>query len=160
LFKEKGERVMMRGKILLAILIGFSTLLLTSQLFAQADVIEKRQKVMKGQSAAGKAIKGAVESKDYATIEMKAKDLMGSSEKIPDLFPKGSTTGKTKAKAEIWEKQDDFRKNAKNLNKAASELAAAAKAKDEAAVGEKVKAVSGACDGCHKAFREEKYKGE
>ena len=149
---------MIRGKMLLAMLLGFLTLLITSQLFAQADVIEKRQKVMKGQSEAAKAIKAAAESKDYATIEMKAKDLMGSSEKIPELFPKGSTQGKTKAKAEIWEKGDDFRKNAKNLNKAAGELAAAAKAKDDAAVGEKVKAVSGACGGCHKAFREEKYK--
>ena len=149
---------MIRGKMVLGMLLGFLTLLITSQLFAQADVIEKRQKVMKGQSEAAKAIKAAAESKDYATIEMKAKDLMGSSEKIPELFPKGSTQGKTKAKAEIWEKGDDFRKNAKNLNKAAGELAAAAKAKDDAAVGEKVKAVSGACGGCHKAFREEKYK--
>src|SRR5918994_2813489 len=151
---------MLRGKITLAVLFAFVTLLVTSQLFAQADVIEKRQKVMKGQSAAGKAIKEAAESKDYATIEVKAKDLMGSSEKIPDLFPKGSTAGKTKAKAEIWEKSDDFRKNAKNLHKAAGELAAAAKAKDDAAVGEKVKAVSGACGSCHKAFRAEKYPGE
>lgn len=149
---------MIRGKMVLGMLLGFLTLLITSQLFAQADVIEKRQKVMKGQSEAAKAIKAAAESKDYATIEMKAKDLMGSSEKIPELFPKGSTQGKTKAKAEIWEKPDDFSKNAKNLNKAAGELAAAAKAKDDAAVGEKVKAVSGACGGCHKAFREEKYK--
>ena len=149
---------MIRGKMVLGMLLGFLTLLITSQLFAQADVIEKRQKVMKGQSEAAKAIKAAAESKDYATIEMKAKDLMGSSEKIPELFPKGSTQGKTKAKAEIWEKSDDFNKNAKNLSKAAGELAAAAKAKDDAAVGEKVKAVSGACGGCHKAFREEKYK--
>jgi cytochrome c556 len=151
---------MHQRKFFLPALFALLSLFIATQLFAQADVIEKRQKVMKGQSADAKAIKAAVESKDYATIEMKAKDLMGSSEKIPDLFPKGSTTGKTKAKDEIWEKQDDFRKNAKNLNKAASELAAAAKAKDEAAVGEKVKAVSGACGGCHKAFREEKYKGE
>jgi cytochrome c556 len=151
---------MHQRKLFVSALFALLSLCITTQLFAQADVIEKRQKLMKGQSADAKAIKAAVESKDYATIEMKAKDLMGSSEKIPDLFPKGSTTGKTKAKDEIWEKQDDFRKNAKNLHRAASELADAAKAKDEAAVGEKVKAVSGACGGCHKAFREEKYKGE
>jgi cytochrome c556 len=148
---------MVRGKFFIGALFGFLTLLVSSQLFAQADIIEKRQKVMKGQSAAAKAIKGAVESKDYATVELKAKDLMSSSEKIPDLFPKGSTQGKTKAKAEIWEKPDDFAKNAKNLNKAASELASAAKAKDDAAVTAKVKAVSEACSSCHKAFREKKY---
>jgi cytochrome c556 len=149
---------MTRGKLLFGMLIGLTTLLMSSQLFAQADVIEKRQKAMKeGNSADAKAIKAAVESKDYATIEMKAKDIMGTAEKIPSLFPKGSTTGKTKAKAEIWEKEDQFRKNAKNLGKAASELADAAKSKDDAAIGVKVKALSEACGNCHKEFRAEKY---
>ena len=148
---------MVRGKFLMAATLGFAAVLLSSQAFAQADVIEKRQQAMKGNSADAKAIKAAVESKDYATIETKAKDIMGTAEKIPGLFPKGSTTGKTKALPEIWEKPDDFAKAAKNLSKATGELAAAAKAKDDAAVGEKVKAVSGACGGCHKAFRAEKY---
>jgi cytochrome c556 len=82
---------------------------------------------------------------------------MGTAEKIPSLFPKDSTRGKTKAKAEIWEKPDDFAKAAKNLGKAASELAAAAKAKDDAEIGVKVKALGDACGSCHKAFRAEKY---
>jgi cytochrome c556 len=148
---------MARPKLLLAVLTASLTLGAASQLFAQEDVIEKRQKAMKGNSADAKAIKAAVESKDYATIEMKAKDIMGTAEKIPDLFPKGSTKGKTKAKAEIWDNRDDFQKNAKNLRKAASELADAAKAKDDAAITVKVKAVSEACGTCHKAFRAEKY---
>ena len=71
--------------------------------------LEKRQKLMQEQSAAAKAIKGAVEAKDYATVEAKAKDLMGSSEKIVGAFPAGSGTGKTKAKPEIWEKICRFR---------------------------------------------------
>jgi len=145
---------MVRGKLLMGAIVGFSALLVSSQVFAQ---VEKRQDLMKGQSAATKAIKGAVAAKDFATIEAKAKDLMGSSEKIVAAFPKGSDKGKTKATAAIWDKSDDFAKAAKNLNKAAGELAAAAKAKDEAAVTAKVKGVSNACGGCHKAFRAEKY---
>jgi cytochrome c556 len=148
---------MARPKLLLATLTGLLTLLASSQLFAQADVIEKRQKLMKDNSAAAKAIKGAAESKDYATIQTKAKDIMGNAEKIPDLFPKGSTKGKTKAKDEIWEKRGEFTKAAKNLEKAADELADAAKAKDDDAVTAKIKALSGACGNCHKAFRAEKY---
>src|SRR5687767_7113019 len=144
-------------KLLLGALLGLVTVTFSTQAFAQADVIEKRQKAMKGNSADAKAIKAAVESKDYATIETKAKDIMGTAEKIPSLFPKGSTKGKTKAKDEIWEKGDDFAKAAKNLEKAAGELAAAAKAKDDAAVTAKVKGVSEACGSCHKAFRAEKY---
>ena len=132
----------------------FAALLFSTQVFAQVD---KRQALMKDQSAASKAIKGAVEAKDFATIEAKAKDLMGSSEKIVGAFPKGSDKGKTKATGAIWDKSDDFGKAAKSLNKAAGELAAAAKAKDEAAVTAKVKGVSNACGGCHKAFRAEKY---
>jgi len=145
---------MLQKKYLLGGVAVFAAMLFSAQVFAQ---VEKRQDLMKGQSAASKAIKGAVEAKDFAIIEAKAKDLMGSSEKIVAAFPKGSDQGKTKATAAIWDKSDDFGKAAKNLNKAAGELAAAAKAKDEAAVTAKVKGVSNACGGCHKAFRAEKY---
>jgi cytochrome c556 len=135
----------------------FMTVAFAAHVFAQADVIEKRQELMKGQSAAAKAVKGAVEAKDFATIEAKAKDLMASSEKIVGAFPKGSTKGKTKATAAIWDKPDEFAKDAKNLHKAASELADAAKSKDEGAVKVKVKGVSETCGSCHKAFRADKY---
>jgi cytochrome c556 len=144
-------------KILLGTLFAVLSVFTAAELFAQADVIEKRQKLMKSNSEAAKAIKAAAESKDYATIEMKAKDITGNAEKIVAAFPKGSTLGKTKAKPEIWEKPDDFAKNAKNLDKAATELADAAKAKDDAAVTAKVKGLGEACGNCHKAFRAEKY---
>lgn len=148
---------MVPRKLLWAGLVAVSSLFISSQLFAQDDVLEKRQKLMKGQSAASKAIKNAAKDKDYATIETKAKDLAGSAGKIADLFPKGSTKGKTKAKADIWDKWDDFGKAASKLGKAAGDLASAAAAKDEAKVEAGVKAVSGSCSGCHKAFRGEKY---
>src|SRR4029077_17508725 len=128
-------------KLLTGAFFGILALAVSTQVFAQADVIQKRQDAMKGNSAAAKAIKGAVETKDYATVEAKAKDIMGTADKIVSLFPKGSTTGKTKAKPEICEKPDDFAKNAKNLSKAAGDLAAAAKAGDDAAVTTKMKAV-------------------
>jgi cytochrome c556 len=147
---------MHHGRFLWATVFALFSVFITVELFAQEDVIEKRQKLMKGQSAAAKEIKGAAEAKDYATIQAKAKDLMGSSDKIVEAFPKGSTKGKTKAKAEIWEKPDEFAKAAKSLHKAADELADAAKAKDPD-IDVKVKAVSGACGSCHKAFRAEKY---
>ena len=145
---------MVQKKYLLGGLALFTLLLFSAQVFAQAD---KRQALMKNNSESNKAIKGAVEAKDYATMEAKARDIMGNAEKIVSLFPKGSDKGKTKATAAIWDKSDDFASAAKNLGKAAGELAAAAKAKDEAAVTAKVKGVSDACGGCHKAFRAEKY---
>ena len=144
-------------KTITAALFILLTASVSSQVLAQDDVIEKRQKAMKGNSADVKAIKGAVESKDYATIETKAKDIMGTADKIPSLFPKGSDKGKTKATPAIWEKSDEFAKSAKNLSKASGELASAAKSKDDAAVAAKFKAVGEACSSCHKAFRAEKY---
>jgi cytochrome c556 len=148
---------MIRGKWAVAGLFGAMIAMSASQVLAQAAVIEKRQELMKRQSADVKAMKAAAESKDYATIESKAKDLMSTSTQIPELFPKGSTKGKTKATDAIWEKHDEFERNAKNLNKAASELAAAAKSKDEAAVTTKMKAVGEPCTACHKEFRASKY---
>lgn len=145
----------MTGKLLTGALLAAA--LFSTDAFAQSDVIEKRQAAMKNNSADAKAIKAAVESKDYATIETKAKDIMGTAEKIPSLFPKGSTKGKTKAKSEIWENNDDFVKHAKTLGKSAGELAAAAKAKNDAEIGVKVKAVGETCSSCHKQFRAEKY---
>jgi cytochrome c556 len=148
---------MNRGKLTLGALFAFLTLAIASQLFAQAEIIEKRQALMKSNGADAKAIKAAVEAKDYATVEAKAKDIGGNAEKIVGLFPKGSTTGKTKATAAIWEKPEEFAKAAKNMGKAANELAAAAKAGNDADVGVKFKTLGDACASCHKAFRAEKY---
>ena len=147
----------MAKNIIMSALFGLMTLAVSTQVFAQADVIQKRQDAMKGNSAAAKAIKAAVEAKDNATVEAKAKDIMGTADKIVSLFPKGSTTGKTKAKPEIWEKSDDFSKAAKNLSKASGDLASAAKAGNDADVEVKVKALGEACNACHKQFRAEKY---
>jgi cytochrome c556 len=147
----------MVGKFLRGALLSLIALTFSTQAFAQSEVIEKRQKAMKANSANAKAIKAAIESKDYATVEAKAKDIMGTAEKIPSLFPKDSTKGKTKAKAEIWENNDGFVKHAKALGKAAGELAAAAKAGNDAEVGVKVKAMGDVCSACHKEFRAAKY---
>ena len=145
---------MFQTKYLSGGLALFAVLLFSAHVFAQVD---KRQALMKNNSENNKAIKGAVEAKDYATVEAKARDIMGNAEKIVGFFPKGSDTGKTKATPAIWEKSDDFAKAAKNLGKAASELASTAKGGDEEAVKVKVKALGDACGACHKAFRAEKY---
>jgi cytochrome c556 len=157
LSQGKEKRMVHRKGLLVGAIALSASLFVASQVVAQSEVIEKRQKVMKQQSADVKEIKAAAESKDFATIETKAKDLVGTSSQIPSVFPKGSTKGKTKATAAIWDKRDEFEEKAKDLNKAASELAAAAKKKDESAVEAKIKAVSSACGSCHKAFRADKY---
>jgi len=138
---------------LVGVLLGGVTLAVSTPLYAQSDVIKERQALMRSNNDSSKAIKAAAEAKDYATVEAKAKVIMSNADKIVGLFPKGSTTGKTRAKAEIWDKSDALAEMPKKLNKAATELAAAAKAGNDADVNAKMKALGAVCVSCHKEFR-------
>jgi len=144
---------MIQHKLLWLCLASTLALFVTSELFAQADVIEKRQKLMKDHSADAKAIKKGVEEKDYATVETKARDIMGAMDQVLDLFPKGSTSEKSRALPAIWDKWDEFSKHPGKAKRAAQELAEAARAKDKGQVDVKVKTLGAACKGCHDPFR-------
>ena len=150
---------MMHQRLFQTVFFALAVVLFAPHAFAQQDAIEKRQKLMKENGAAAKAIKGALESKDYATIETKAKDIGNNMDKVNDLFPKGSTSDKSRALPAIWEKWDEFSKNPAKVKKAANDVADAAKAKDDGALAAKVKALGEACGGCHKNFRAEEKKG-
>jgi cytochrome c556 len=135
-------------------------LFISANLFAQDDVYQKRKKFMEGNYDDLKAIKKAVEQKDYATVEAKAKDIMGNIDRVVDYFPKGVQSEKSKAKPEIWERWDEFSKLPTKVKDVAGALAKAAAAKDDAGVQAQFKALgpespfrSGACFECHKEFR-------
>lgn len=141
--------------------LGFSsllTMLFALPVFAQEDVIDRRKALMKtSNEAVSKAIKRAVEEKDYATIELKAKDIMGHLDASVNLFPKGSTSDKSRAHPDIWVKNEQFKTDFANARKAAEALSKAAAAKNEADVNTKVRDLGnpreGACGACHKVFR-------
>ena len=127
------------------------------------SVIDKRQKVMETQDEANKAIRAAAKEKDYATIEAKAKeiaDLMNPG--FLELFPKGSVSEKSEAHPDIWEKWDEFGRQAAKMREVADDLRKAAAAKDEVKVSAGIKAVgglgSGACGGCHLQFNKKRMK--
>jgi len=148
---------MYRRKFYWGALFALLSLVISAELFAQADAVEKRQQLMKDNGAATKAIKAAADAKDYATLEAKAKDIISNGDKVLDLFRKDRTAEKTKAKTEIWENWDEFSNNPRKVKKAAGELADAARTRDDQAITKKVKALGDACASCHKAFRAEKY---
>ena len=130
------------------------SLFISSELFAQADEIQTRRLLMENNNdAVVKALVKAVKEKDFAEIQVKVKGIMGNMDQLVALFPKGSISEKSRAKAEIWEKWDEFTKLPGTVNKAAQALADAAKAKDEAEVDVKLKALGDACNVCHKGFR-------
>ena len=153
---------MRRIRISFTVLAGLFFLSVASQTFGQADVIKKRRMLMKSNDRARKAIKKAIAEKDFATIESKAKVIVRSMDKVLDLFPKGSTSEKSRAKNEIWERWGEFSERRDEVKAAATALAKAAAAKDEAQVKVQTKVVGefnkGACGNCHKTFYKSKKK--
>jgi cytochrome c556 len=140
---------------------GVLSMFVSSQLFAQEDAVAKRKAYMRENYDLWKAVKKASEEKDYRTVELKAKDIMEHMDHLLEYFPKGSITEKSRAKAEIWDKWDDFSKIPVKVKDMANDLAQAAAAKDDA----KVQALSktfigpegspyrgGACFQCHKDY--------
>lgn len=135
-------------------------LLVSSPLFAQEDMYKKRKDFMDADYDDLKAIKRAIEQKDYGTVEIKAREIMGSMDRVVDYFPKGVQAEKSRAKPEIWERWNEFSKLPTKVKDAAGTLAKAAAAKDDARVQAQFKVLgsespfrSGACFECHKEFR-------
>ena len=142
-------------------LIALSLLLIPTPGLPQ-DVIEQREKLMESNDKAVKAIRAAAKEKDYATLEVKAKEIMDSMGTVLDLFPKGSISEKSEAHPDIWDKWDEFSKHPGKVKEAAEGLAKAAAAKDDAQINAQVKAIgglgSGACGGCHLSFNKKRMK--
>ena len=139
----------LRGAVILLL-----SLFIVSQGFAQDEVFQKRRILMEQENdAAVTALVKAVKEKNFTEVELKAKGIMANTDKLLDLFPKGSLSEKSRAKAEIWEKWDEFTKQNETVKKAAQALADAAKAKDEEGVNTKMKALGDSCTSCHRNFR-------
>jgi cytochrome c556 len=137
--------------------IGFLSLLFllaSSRVFAQEEQIQKRRLLMENNNdAVVKALSNAVKENNFAEIQVKVKEIMENMDKVPELFPPGSLSEKSRAKAEIWQKWDEFTKHPAKVKKAAQELGDAARAKDEVEVKAKFKALGDACASCHNSFR-------
>jgi cytochrome c556 len=125
--------------------------------FAQQEVIDKRKALMNANGKAIVAIGNAAKEKDYAAIQLKAKEITEGLDAAAKLFPPGSTGEKSRAHPDIWAKPDEFKNSLTNARKAAEAVTKAAAAKDEADVMTKVKDLGnskdGACGACHKVFR-------
>ena len=145
---------MIRKDRLCGAVILLLSLVIASQVFAQEDVIEKRRVLMEQENDANvKTLVKAVKDKNFTEVELKAKSIVANMDNLPKLFPKGSVSEKSRAKAEIWEKWDEFTKDTETVKKAAQALADAAKTKDEDGVNTKMKALGDGCTSCHRSFR-------
>lgn len=111
----------------------------------------------------GKPTKGIKEelskpTPSIAEIQKYAAAIDAAAPNLPSHFPAGSGIDsglKTGAKAEIWTKSAEFKKDADGLATAAHALNVAAQKGDVAAIKPAFGAMGGACKTCHDTFRKE-----
>jgi cytochrome c556 len=118
------------------------------------DVIADRQRLMKVQGANAKDLNDKLKAGQIEAMAVNAETIAITAQHIPALFPEGSTSDKSRAKPEIWQKRAEFDAAAKNLQAKAEELREAAKAKDPAKTEAALKAMgTQGCAACHDVFR-------
>jgi cytochrome c556 len=127
----------------------------TTAKMAPDDAIAARQKLMKEQGAAMRAIGDKVKANQVQGAVADAEKLIETSNRIPALFPEGSLNPATsRAKPEIWQKWSEFEGYTKKLNGQATQLIAAARSGNTQATGAAASDIGrNTCNGCHDAFR-------
>jgi cytochrome c556 len=96
-------------------------------------------------------------SPDLAAVRKHAGTYTQLGPQMLSWFPPGSgpETGKTEAKAEIWQKPDDFAAKARAFNQAATAFQAAAQGSDLAAIHAAHANLGKSCKACHDLYRAE-----
>ena len=119
------------------------------------EAIAARQKLMKDNGAALKAIGDAAKAGQTQAIPAQAQKLVANARQLPSLFPQGSVNPATsRAKPEIWQKWAEFEGNAKSLESKAAQLAATAQSGNTSATSAAVTDLGRTtCGACHNTFR-------
>jgi len=113
---------------------------------------EKIGQVMKG---VGRELK--TESPNLAVVRTEAATIAELASQVPSWFPDGTgpDVGKTEARAEIWEKTEDFSAKIETFRTAAEAFSANAKGTDLGAIRSAHSNLGKSCKGCHDLYREE-----
>jgi cytochrome c556 len=149
-----------RRRLSTALVLGVAGLAVTGVAIAQmahigsGDLIADRQRLMKLNGASWRDAQDKLKAGNIEAIVVNAETMAINAQHVPTLFPKGSTSDKSAAKPEIWEKWSEFESAAKNLETWSIKLRDAARAKN----GDEVQAIAkdfgrNACGTCHTPFR-------
>lgn len=97
------------------------------------------------------------DSPDLAQVRQNANVIATLAPQVPGWFPPGTgpDVGKTEAKAEIWQKPEDFLAKARAFEQAAAAFNAAAQGADLAAIRAAHGELGKSCKACHDLYREE-----
>ena len=113
---------------------------------------EKIGDAMKGIS---RELKG--DSPDLDKVRAGAATIAQLAPQVATWFPAGTgpDVGKTEARAEIWQKPEDFAAKTKGLQQAATAFETAARGSDLAAIRSAHANLGKSCKACHDLYREE-----
>ena len=119
------------------------------------DRHENMEKIGDATKAASRTLKSG--SPDLAVIRSSAATIAGLSPKVPSWFPAGTgpDVGDTEAKAEIWQKPQDFPAKSRAFEQAPLAFDAAAKAGEMPAIQARFADLGKSCKGCHDLYRED-----
>ena len=146
------------------LLLGIATVGIVGAAIAQApartpaELIQNRQAGYRQIRDANKAINDQLQASEpsLATIRQNSAALVRLTPQVSGWFPAGTgpeTGVRTRAKAEIWARPQEFRTAAVNLVVAARRLDAAARGNDVAAIRAAHGALGRTCSACHDQFR-------
>lgn len=137
-----------------------STVVLAGAAYAQdpAAVVKARQEHYKEIGKAAKALRDEFKkpTPDLAVVQGAAKTLDKLAPQVPTWFPAGTgkdVVPKSGALPVIWQKPDEFKKDAAALATAAHNLDAAAQSGKLDAVRAAFPALGDACKTCHQTFK-------
>ncbi|MBM6594498.1 c-type cytochrome [Microvirga pudoricolor] len=140
----------MKRVVLVAGLLGLGV----AAAWAQGNVIEQRQAIMKSFGGQVRTVSGMLRGQapfDLAQVQTALNTFVDGSQKAPPLFPPGSDAGDSKALPAVWEKKAEF--DGLFVQFANDSKAALASIKDEASFKAAMPKVLENCGTCHKTFR-------
>ena len=153
-----GKRVCALGCVVLAAVVFLPSFSAGQDEQTLRGVQRVRVRTMKSISRAMRRVKVYSKKANYERVAAAAEEIALLSAAIPYLSPKGSAFGKTRIKAEVWSRFDDYTKIARDSAQIARNLAKAAQAKEKNAVLKTFSALSDSCTQCHKPYRKKKRK--
>ena len=120
-------------------------------------LMKEREHHMEAFGDATKTIGNALKapSPDAGPIRQSAAKIAALAPKLESWFPAGTgpDVGKTRAKAEIWQKPEDFALKAHDFNRAALDFNVAATGGDLGRINTTFGALGKSCKACHDLYR-------
>jgi len=139
---------------ILSTVIAIAALAGAAAAVAQQDAIKERQSIMKNNGKHFKtAIAMARDKRPFELAQAKAAftAFADAGQKMPDLFPDDSKSGKTDASPKIWQNMNDVKARFAKLEQNAT--AAQDSVKDLPSFKTAMQTINNDCSGCHERYR-------